>query len=56
VNGDGDVDPSDLSDLSKAYGSESGDDNWNPNCDFNNDGKVDALDLFDLGKNYGKTI
>jgi len=56
VNGDGVVDDSDLSDLSKAYGSKPGDPNWNPNCDFNGDNKVDASDLFDLSKNYGKTI
>ena len=54
VNGDGVVDASDLSDLSEAYGSEPGDGNWNPNCDFNNDYKIEALDLLDLGKNYGK--
>jgi len=56
VNGDGSVDASDLSELSNVYGSELGDPNWNPNCDFNRDHKVDASDLFDLGKNYGKTI
>jgi len=55
-DGDGDVDASDLFDLSKAYGSEPGDDNWNPNCDLNNDGKVDASDLFDQSRNYGKMI
>jgi len=55
VNGDGSVDASDLSDFSEAYGSESGDSNWNLYCDFNSDHKVDASDLFDLGKNYGKT-
>ena len=55
VNGDGKVDASDLSDLSKAYGSEPGDLNWNPDCDFNEDNKVDASDLSDLNKNYGKT-
>jgi len=55
VNGDGKVDASDLSDLSKAYGSSPGDLNWNPNCDFNKDNKVDASDLFDLSKNYEKT-
>ena len=55
VNGDGSVDASDLLDLSKAYGSEPGDPNWDPDCDFNWDNKVDASDLFDLSKNYGKT-
>ena len=56
VNGDGKVDASDLSDLSKAYGSVPGDAHWNANCDINGDGKVDAPDLFDLSKNYGKSV
>jgi len=56
VNGDRTVDYSDLSDLNEAYGSESGDSNWDQYCDFNGDGKVDAVDLFDLSKNYGKTV
>jgi len=55
VNGDEIVDASDLFYLSKAYGSESGDDNWNRYCDFNGDNKVDSSDLSDLNKNYGKT-
>ena len=56
VDGDGDVDVSDLFDLSKAYGCKLGDDNWNPNCDFNDDEKIDDSDLSDLNKNYGKTV
>jgi len=56
VNGDGDVDASDLFALSKAYGSELGDPNWDSYCDFNGDDKADASDLFDLGKNYGKIV
>jgi len=55
VNGDGIVDASDLFYLSKAYGSELGDVNWNMSCDFNMDNKVDFSDLSDLNKNYGKT-
>ena len=55
VNGDGDVDGSDLFDLGKAYGSKLGDPNWNLDCDFNWDSKVDASDLFDLSKNYERT-
>jgi len=56
VDGDRTVDASDLFDLSKAYGSELGDPNWTPDCDFNKDNKVDASDLFDLSKNYGRSI
>ena len=56
VNGDGVVNASDLFDLTKAYGSELGNPNWNPDCDFNGDDKVNTADLLDLNKNYGKTI
>ncbi len=56
ADGDGTVDALDLFDLSKTYGSEPGDANWNPNCDFNDDEKIDDLDLSDLSKNYGKTV
>ncbi len=54
VDGDGNIDVSDLSTLNEAYGSESSNPNWNLECDFNRDSKVDASDLFDLGKNYGR--
>jgi len=56
VDGDGVVDASDLFALTKAYGSELGDPNWNPDCDFNGDDEVNTADLVDLNKNYGKTI
>ena len=55
VNGDGTVDASDLFVLSKAYGSNNTNLNWNSECDFNKDGVVNASDLLDLTKNYGKT-
>jgi parallel beta-helix repeat protein len=56
VNGDGIVDAFDIFYLSEAYGSMSGDPEWNPDRDFNDDGMVDVLDLFALSKNYGKKI
>jgi hypothetical protein len=56
VNGDGIVDASDIFDLSEAYGSMSGDPEWNSDRDFNDDGIVDVSDLFTLCKNYGKKI
>jgi len=55
VDDDGDVDASDLFNLSKAYGSTPIKPNWNATCDLNRDLKIDASDLFDLSKNYGKT-
>ena len=56
VDGDADVDASDLSDLSEAYGSTPSKPNWNSGCDFKRDYRVDASDLFDLSKNYGKSV
>ena len=56
VDGNGTVDNSDLFELSQAYGSEPGDSNWDPYCDFNGDDKVDILDVANLGKNHGKTV
>jgi len=55
VDGDRDVDSSDLSTLSDAYGSEPSGSNGNSNCDINNDNKVDVLDIYYVGRNYGKT-
>ena len=56
VDGDRTVDAYDLFDLGKAYGSESGDPNWNLYCDFNRDDKVDDLDLSDLNENFGRSV
>jgi len=55
VNHDGIVDDLDLLNLSEAYGSKLGDDNWNCHSDFNENGIVETSDLFDLSKNYRKT-
>ena len=56
VDSDGDVDGSDLFDLSEAYGSDPGDPNWNSDCDVDGDGEVDASDFFALSKNYGRSL
>jgi len=55
VDGDNNVDASDLFYISKAYGFDSSRPNWNPNCDLNSDDKVDIFDLSLLNTNYGKT-
>lgn len=55
VNGDGNVNASDLCDLSQAYGSDPNKLGWNPNCDINADNKVNVSDLFILGKNYERS-
>jgi hypothetical protein len=53
VDGDGDVDLNDLASLLSAYGSSTGDPDYNPNADFDNDGDVDLTDLATLLSNYG---
>jgi len=53
VDGDGDVDLSDLAALLAAYGSNTGDPNYNPDADLDDDGDVDLADLAMLLANYG---
>lgn len=53
VDRDGHVDVVDLLFLVEAFGSASGDDNYDARCDFNNDGLVDVVDLLDLVYNFG---
>lgn len=53
VDGDGHVDVVDLLYLVDAFGSETGQGNYNPACDFNNDGYVDVVDLLILVENFG---
>ena len=55
VNNDCKVDIFDLAMVGLAYGSQPGDDNWNPDADLNNDSKVDIFDLATVGLNYGKS-
>ncbi|MCK4873810.1 MAG: hypothetical protein KAS72_13900 [Phycisphaerales bacterium] len=53
IDGDGDVDQSDLGILLAAYGSVPGDPNWNPDADLDGDGAVGQSDLGILLANYG---
>lgn len=53
LDGDGDVDLADLSVLLGAYGSCSGDPNYNPVADLDSSGCVDLVDLSSLLTNYG---
>jgi len=48
------VDGFDFIKLSFAFGSRSGDSNWNPICDLDNSGKVDGNDLIVLGTHFGE--
>ncbi len=53
VNGDGEVNQSDLGLLLAAYGSQQGDAHWNPDADLDGDGMVGQTDLGLLLANYG---
>jgi hypothetical protein len=53
VDGDGDTDLGDLQALLAAYGSHTGDPNYNANADFDSDGDVDLGDLQFLLSDYG---
>ncbi len=54
VNGDGSVDVVDLLYFVDAFGSLTGDPNYNPACDFNSDGSVDVVDLLIFVDYFGK--
>ncbi len=56
VNGDGKVNADDLILLSKSFGYQRGDPNYNGNADFNEDGIVDGMDLIILCMNWGATL
>jgi len=56
LNGDGKVDIKDIAIVSKAYGSQLGDPNWNPVADVNGDGKVDIKDVAIVASHYGETV
>jgi hypothetical protein len=53
INGDNAVTLGDFAALRSAYGSSSGDPNWNPNADLNGDGAVSLGDFAILRRNYG---
>jgi hypothetical protein len=55
VDDNGLVNVADVFMLAKAYGSGSGDPNWNEEADMNGDDLVDSVDLFALSGNYGGT-
>jgi hypothetical protein len=53
VDGDGHVDVVDLLWLVDAFGSVSGDANYDVRCDFNGDDAVDVVDLLTMVENFG---
>jgi predicted outer membrane repeat protein len=54
VDGDWLTDVVDLLYMVDAFGTYSGDADYDPRCDFNADGAVDVVDLLDIVYNFGK--
>jgi hypothetical protein len=54
LNGDGTVGLADLVILAQAYGSKTGDSNWNPVADIDGDGLAGLSDLVILAQHYGQ--
>ena len=54
-NNDGQVDGSDFGAFGAAFGSVSGDGNYNPAADFNDDGQIDGADFGAFGAEFGRT-
>lgn len=55
LDGDSDVDGSDLALFADAFGSAPDDDNYNPNADFDNNNVVDESDLTVFAVDFGRT-
>jgi len=55
ITGDGKVDVSDLMVLARAWGTQTGNEGYNPVADLNGDGSVDAVDLLILAQNFGQS-
>lgn len=53
INGDGNTSISDLAELLAAYGTSTGDPDYNPDADFDGDGDIDLSDLAFLLGSYG---
>ena len=56
VNGDGIVNIKDLYTVARAFGTEPGDDDWNPIADVEMDEAIGIKDLYKIAKDYGKTV
>ena len=53
INGDGVVDISDAILASHAFGSSTGNPDYNPAADLNSDGNIDIFDMLMLARNFG---
>lgn len=56
LNHDGIINMKDFSIFAAAWGSTTGDANFNPACDFNKDGKISAMDLHLLGIHWTEIL
>jgi peroxiredoxin len=56
LNGDGVINVLDISIVARAFGSKSGDANWNQIADFNQDGIINILDISLVARQFGKTV
>lgn len=54
LNRDGCVDEADLVIIAMAFGSQRGDKNYNPHCDFDKDGFVNSNDFLLLRSHMGE--
>ncbi len=55
LNGDGVVNLKDAMAAAHAFGSSSGDPNWNPDADLDGNGTINVIDLILLAINFGRT-
>ena len=55
VDGDRDVDIFDIVAMAGAYGSETGDPEYEPNYDLDGDGDIDIYDIVAAAGNYGES-
>jgi hypothetical protein len=55
LNGDGIVNLKDAMSAANAFGSSTGDPNWNPDADLDGNGKINIMDLILLATNFGRT-
>lgn len=56
LNSDGTVNIMDIALVASAYGSKTGDPNWNPIADIDKNGWVNIVDVSKVAVDYGKTI
>jgi hypothetical protein len=56
LNSDGTINIVDISIVARAFGSRTGDPNWNPIADLDKNGQVNILDIALVARDYGKTV